>query len=162
MAQKTTLQPYGLPGQLRSFIAKSPVTPAPGVQTTPFLAGPGSYPIEIDSNRWAINDLIDSISGTDAGEIKAAPARVGSALYLTHVTIGIGTTTDVRVTLQDEDETNLYGPIQCQSDGSGFLKKTWNAPLKLTDNKALHYAAAGQSAAVLVYVEGFTGDKPLG
>ena len=140
--------------------------------TNPTLAGSGIYPIEVDCNRWAVNDFVDEIYPTATALVKAAPG-VGKALYLTHVTIGASKPssaqayfTDVAVTLRDEDGKVLYGPIQLQTNGSGHIKKDFKDPLKLIDNKALHHYSVGGTAssdtAVLIYVEGFTGDKPLG
>ena len=138
--------------------------------TTPTLAGPGLYPIEVDCNRWAVNDFVDLVLTSATAEVKAAPGA-GNALYLTHVTIGIGKATgaagidDMAITLRDEDGTVLYGPIQTQSNGGGHIKKDFKDPLKLIDNKALHHYSVGGNAsfkgAALIYVEGFTGTKPI-
>lgn len=138
--------------------------------TTPTLAG--HEPIERNDNRWAVNDFVEDTYPTSTALVKAAPTGAGQALYLTHVTIGLAdapgmsTLYDVVVTLRDEDATVLYGPIQLQSNGSSHIKKDFKTPLKLIDNKALHHYSAGGSAssngAVLIYVEGFTGDSPLG
>lgn len=129
-------------------------------------------PIDRDDNRWAVNDFVDLVLTSATAEIKAAPTGAGRALYLTHVTISIGKATgavdidDMAVTLRDEDGKVLYGPIQVERNGNGNIKKDFKHPLKLIDNKALHHYSVGGNAsfkgAVLIYVEGFTGDKPLG
>lgn len=150
--------------------------------TRPILAGDGIHPIEVNA-PWAVN--FHSADVTVAGvsqELKAAPARAGSALSVTHVTMGIvgnakageGYLIDNKITLEDGDGTVLFGPIQMQAEdenggiGGCVFSKDWpkDAPLKLTDNKALNGAIAREAGtyntAALIYVEGFTGDKPLG
>ncbi|RLC57145.1 MAG: hypothetical protein DRI30_04730 [Chloroflexi bacterium] len=100
----------------------------------------------------------DEGDGDPAVECVAAPGA-GKALYLTHVTIA-GRTTDVAVTVQDEDATVLYGPIQCQADGGSILTKDWKFPLKLTDNKALDVFATN-GVAFTIYGEYFIGQSPI-
>lgn len=135
--------------------------------TTSILAGDGLMPIARGA-PWAVNDHISGVGATGNEELKAAPG-VGKASYLTHVTIGgidgnLGFL-DVAVTLIDGAGTNILGPIQCQQDGGNFYQKDFDAPLKVTDNKALDATITGggptYKAAVLVYVEGFTGQKPI-
>lgn len=139
---------------------------------TPKLAGAGSKPIERYA-PWAVNfhtaDL--DVAGVNQ-ELKAAPGA-GKALYVTHVTMGIvdsaaqGYLIDNYITLKDGDGTALFGPMQMQQQGQGLFKKDWpeNAPLKLTDNKALNgqvkRAAGSYNTAALVYVEGFTADAQI-
>jgi len=96
----------------------------------------------------------DEDDGTPAVECVATPGA-GKALYLTHVTIA-GRTSDVAVTLQDEDGTVLFGPIQCQADGGSILVKDWKYPLKLTDNKALDVLGTN-NVAFTIYGEYFIG-----
>ena len=93
-----------------------------------------------------------------AVECVATPGA-GKAIYLTSVTIA-GRTTDVAVTLQDEDATVLFGPIQCQADGGSIMTKDWKYPLKLTDNKALDVFAT-DGVAFTVYGEYFIGQAPI-
>lgn len=130
--------------------------------TTPALVGAGAYPIE-RVKPWAVNNAITAVGAAE--ELKAAPTRAGSALCITHVTMSAHEADqliqDVKITLQDEDANVLYGPIQLQVDGSPF-KKDWKNPLKLIDNKALYVLGNIGAASCTVYVEGFTGDKPLG
>lgn len=133
--------------------------------TKPTLVGAGTFPIE-RINPWAINSAIGEVGLAE--ELKAAPTRANSALYLKHLTISAhksalsGLIQDVKVTLQDKDGTVLYGPIQMQSDGDSTFTKDWKDPLKLIDNKALYVFGNIGGASVTVYVEGFTGDVPLG
>jgi hypothetical protein len=119
--------------------------------TTPTICGPEQIPIA-RSAPWALNN--DEDDATPAVTLKAAPGS-GYALYITHVTIS-GQTVDVAVTLQDEDATVLFGPIQMQADGGGIFTKDWKYPLKLTDNKSLDVLATN-GVAFTIYVEGFTG-----
>lgn len=140
--------------------------------TTPILAG--HEPIERDDNRWALNFPSDDFdSGGLDEELKAAPTRNNSALYLTHVTMGTvdsavsGYTMDARISLVDGNGDIVYGPIQFQSQGQTNMTKDFDPPLKITDNQALDCVAvsggdAAYQGAVMVYVEGFTGDSPLG
>ena len=100
----------------------------------------------------------DEDDGTPAVECVATPGA-GKAIYLTSVTIA-GRTTDVAVTLQDEDDTVLFGPIQCQADGGGVMTKDWKYPLKLTDNKALEVLGTN-GVAFTIYGEYFIGQAPI-
>ena len=137
--------------------------------TTPTLTG--HEPIERDHNRWALNSPDNVLIGGAANvELKAAPTRDGSALYVTHVTMGMAKNTnrilDVKLTLVDGAGSNVLGPMQLQENGQSTYSKDFKHPMKLTDKKALDLtaagAAAGYQAACFVYVEGFTGDSPLG
>lgn len=139
--------------------------------TTPTITGDGTYPIEVDRNIWALNSPGNVLVGGSLNvELKAAPTRDNSALYLTHVTMSTAKNTnrvlDVRLTLVDGAGVNVLGPIQLQENGQSHYSKDFKHPLKLTDKKALDLtgagAAAGYQAACFVYVEGFTADKPLG
>ena len=137
--------------------------------TTPALTG--KQVIEKEP-PFAINFTSGNfIAGSLAAELKTAPTRDGSAIYVTHVTMSTvkdsqGIIVDAALTLLGGDAAVLFGPIQLQSDGQGIFKKDFNAPLKVADKKALDVSGTGTGgsyqAAVLVYIEGFIGDKPLG
>lgn len=140
--------------------------------TTPTITGDGTYPVE-KSAPWAVNYYsANFIGGGLNAELKAAPTRDGSALYLTHVTMGIvrdstyGVITDAHLRLVDGAGSDAFGPIQLQSDGQSTFSKDFSKPLKITDKKALDLsgvcATGTYQAACFVFVEGFTGDKPLG
>jgi hypothetical protein len=139
--------------------------------TTPTITGDGTYPIEI-SAPWAVNHHSSNFSsGILNDELKAAPTRDGSALYLTHVTMGIVENTsrvlvDANLDLLDGNGESVFGPVQFVTDGTTVFSKDFSKPLKITDKKALDVsgrcATTGYQAACWVYVEGFTGDKPLG
>jgi len=124
--------------------------------TTPTLAGPGLMPIALSGPYSFNNDEDDANSA--AVELVAAPGA-GSALYLTHITIS-GITADIAITLRDEDDTVLFGPIQMQADGNGLFSKDWKNALKLIDNKALEVYASAASAFT-IYGEYFIGQKPV-
>ena len=140
--------------------------------STPFLSGPGSLPVE-RSAPWAVNYL-SSDFGTLNAELKAAPTRPNSATYITHVTMGVvetasqGYVIDCKLKLIDAVGLDAFGPIQFLSDGQTTFSKDFNPPMKITDNKALDIygrsagKGAGYYTAAFVYIEGFTGDKPLG
>lgn len=141
--------------------------------TIPILTGIGEHPIERDDNRWAVNYSGSFVAHALNAELKAAPTRNGSALYITHVTMGItrnptftNHTPDGRLTLVDGVGTEVYGPIQFEENGQTNISKDFKYPLKITDKKALDLTGAGKGsgyqASCFVYVEGFTGDKPLG
>jgi len=140
--------------------------------TRPVLAGTGIFPVERYA-PWAVNyHTADIDAGGLSAELKAAPG-MGKAIYLTHVTMGIvesaglGYLIDNKITLADGDGTVLFGPIQMQAQGGGVFSKDWpdDAPLKITDNKALDCAVArtagSYNTAALIYVEGFTGAAPI-
>lgn len=141
--------------------------------TRPTLAGPGIHPVEV-SAPWAVNFFSgDFGAGGIDQELKAAPTRDGSALYLTHVTMcAVNETTynyviDAKVSLVDGVGETAFGPIQLQEKGGSIFQKDWpeDAPLKITDKKALScvavYGGGSYDSAILVYVEGFTGDAPI-
>ncbi len=139
--------------------------------TNPILAGNGIFPIERYA-PWAVNYHTADLGVATTTELKATPGA-GKAHYVTHVTMGIvdnaaqGYLIDNKITLKDGDGTVLFGPIQMQAQGGGVFKKDWprNAPLKLTDNKALNSAVArgagSYNTAALIYVEGFTASAPI-
>ena len=125
--------------------------------TRPTLVGQGSKPIARGA-PLAFNNDEDDANG--AAVACAAAPGAGKALYLTHITIS-GRTADLAITLRDEDDTVLFGPIQLQADGGGNYQKDWTYPLKLADNKALEVYASAASAFT-IYGEYFIGTKPIG
>ncbi len=136
--------------------------------TTPALTGKNVIEKE---PPFAVNYTSGNfIGGSLAAELKAAPTRNGSAIYLTHVTMstvkGAQAIEDAALTLLGGDGVTLFGPIQLQSNGDGFFSKDFEAPLKVADKKALDVSGVGPGgsyqAAVFVFIEGFIGDKPLG
>lgn len=98
-------------------------------------------------------------SDADAAVQCVGTPGAGKAIYLTSITIA-GALTDVAVTVQDEDGTVLFGPIQCQEGGGSILTKDWKYPLKLIDNKAL-YVFATSSQVFTIYGEYFIGQAPI-
>jgi len=139
--------------------------------TTPTMTG--HEPIERDDNRWALNYSDTFVAHALNVELKAAPTRDNSALYITHVTMGIirnpvftNHTPDGRLTLVDGAGINIFGPIQFEENGQTNMSKDFKHPMKVTDKKALDLTGAGKGsgyqASCMVYVEGFTGDKPHG
>ena len=139
--------------------------------TTPKRAGAGTYPIE-RIKPWAANFHSADFGAAGVNqELKAAPTGAGKALYVSQVVMGLvdsaqyGYLIDNKITLTDGDGTVLFGPIGLQVT-SGPFKKDFEPPLKLVDNKSLKgkavYAGGSYNSACLIYVEGFTGDKPLG
>ena len=138
---------------------------------TPSRAGPGTYPIE-KIKPWAVNfHSADFGAGGINQELKAAPTGAGKAHYVEHVTMGLvdnalqGYLIDNKISLTDGDGTVVFGPIGQQVKSTPF-KKDFDPPLKLVDNKSLKgkavYAGGSYNSACFIYVEGFTGDKPLG
>ncbi len=137
--------------------------------TTPALTGKNVIEKE---PPFAVNFTSGNfIGGSLAAELKAAPTRDGSAIYVTHVTMSTvkdaqGIIVDAALRLVGGDSATLFGPIQLQSNGEGIFSKDFKAPLKVADKKALDVSGVGTGgsyqAAVVVYIEGFIGDKPLG
>ncbi len=135
--------------------------------TTPALTGKNVIEKEAP---FAINFTSGNfIGGSLAAELKAAPTRNGSAIYITHVTMstvdGQVAIEDAALTLVGGDAAVLFGPIQLQTNGSGIFSRDFNAPMKVADKKALDVVGTGPGgsyqAAVVVYVEGFIGDTPI-
>lgn len=124
--------------------------------TRPTLAGPGLKPINA-GQMLSFNNAEDD-ANSDPVECVATPGA-GKAIYLTHITLS-GRLADIAITLRDEDDTVLYGPLQMQADGSGLFTKDWKHPLKLIDNKALEVYASAASAFTL-YGEYFIGQAPI-
>ena len=108
------------------------------------------------SGPFCFND--DDTDATPARELVAAPGA-GKAIYLTSITLS-DRTVDCAVTIQDEDDTVLFGPIQLQADGSGLFTKDWKYPLKLIDNKALEVLAT-DTVDFTIYGEYFIGQAPI-
>lgn len=125
----------------------------------------------VRTGPWAVNYSSGNFTaGSLAAELKAAPASNG-ATYITHVTMGIVADTsdiivDANITLIDGSGDTLFGPIQLESNGQSMFSKDFKRPVKVTDNKALDVQGAAVNgayqAAVFVYIEGFTGYKPIG
>jgi len=124
--------------------------------TTPVLAGDGLMPTA-RTGPYSFNNDEDDANGA-AVELVATPGA-GKAIYLKSVTIS-GITADIAITIRDEDDTVLFGPVQMQADGGGLFTKDWKNPLKLTDNKALEVYASAASAFT-IYGEYFIGQKPI-
>jgi len=136
------------------------------------LTGDGMMPIEKIA-PWAVNyHSADFIAGTHAGELKAAPTRADSALYITHVTLGLvanaanNIISDANLKLVDGSGITVFGPVQLQANGQGVFSKDFEHPLKIVNQKALDISGVGAGgsyqSACFVFVEGLTGDKPLG
>ena len=140
--------------------------------TTPIIADGGLVPIARE-NPWAVNfpSANFGVGGINQ-ELKAAPGA-GKATYMTHVTMCLvdsavfGHLIDAKVSLVDGSGDTALGPIQLQAQGGSLFQKDWpeDAPLKITDNKALDctgtYPGGSYNSAILVYVEGFTAQKPI-
>jgi len=121
--------------------------------TRPTLTGPGSKPIARAGPKAFNNDEDDASTAVAC----VATPGAGKAIYLTHITLS-GRTADLAITIRDEDDVVLFGPIQLQADGGGNYQKDWKYPLKLTDNKALEVYASAASAFT-IYGEYFIGQK---
>jgi len=109
------------------------------------------------SGPYTFNNDEDDANGAAVSCVTAPGA--GKALYLKHITIS-GRTADIAITLRDGDTNVLFGPIQCQADGSSVYTKDWKYPLKLTDNTALYVYASAASAFTL-YGEYYIGQAPI-
>jgi len=139
--------------------------------STPKMAGDGSMPIE-RSAPWAVNfRSADFIGGSLNVELKAAPTRDNSAHYITHITMGTVASAeytiicDCNLTIVDGGGSNAFGPVQFCNDGQTTFSKDFSNPLKITDGRAIDLtgvASSGYQPSCFVFIEGFTGDKPLG
>ena len=102
------------------------------------------------SGPWAVNN--DEDDASTAIEMKETPGA-GHSLYITHVTIA-GRLADVAVTLHDEDDLYLLGPIQCQANGGSIYSRNFTYPMKVPTNKALEVLGSA-AEAFTCYIEGF-------
>jgi len=123
----------------------------------------------VRTGPWAVNYHSSDFSTLNI-ELKAAPTRIKSATYLTHVTMGLVASAehnyliDCKLTLIDGIGAEVFGPVQLQAGGQSTFSKDFKYPLKVTDNKALDLSGksgGGYYTAAFVYIEGFTGDKPI-
>ena len=73
---------------------------------------------------------------------------------------------DIELAIADGNGENVFGPVHFAPDGTTVFSKDFKYPVKITDKKALDVSGSGGSgsykAACFVFVEGFTGDKPIG
>ena len=124
-----------------------------GAITTPTLVN--ELPVH-RSGPFSFNN--DEDNASTAVDCVDAPGA-GKAIYLTHVTMS-GRAADLAITIQDGDDTVLFGPIQMQDAGGGLFTKDWKYPMKLVDNKALSVYGSAASALTL-YGEYFIGHGPI-
>ena len=126
----------------------------------------------VRTGPWAVNYRSDAFDGGSLNvELKAAPTRPNSATYLTHVSMGVfpGTSHETfancRLLLIDGVGDEVFGPVPFQENGQVTFSKDFTKPLKITDNKALDLTgvgyAYGYQPACWVFIEGYTGDKPI-
>jgi hypothetical protein len=122
----------------------------------------GPWAVNYQSGIWIIASL--------AAELKAASTRTNSALYVTHVTMGVlagtsGIVTDIQLRLADGTGDVVFGPVRLTDKGTTVFSKDFEYPLKITDNKALDLGGTsggnGYKPACFVYVEGYIGDAPI-
>ena len=115
------------------------------------------------SAPWAVNNNEDD-ANTAPVLIKAAPGA-GSALYLTSLVLSKSTLlADQAITLEDVSGNVYFGPIFLMDIGGSIYKKDFPRPLKFADNLAIYVneSVGGKGSALLVYIEGFTGQSPIG
>lgn len=113
----------------------------------------------------------DFTGGALNAELIAAPTRGNSATYLTHVSMGLVSNaaqkyiSDANLTLVDGVGDEMFGPVQLQANGQSTFSKDFSKPMKVTDNKALDVtglgADTGYQPACWVFIEYYTGDKPI-
>jgi len=134
-----------------------------GSEVEKALTGPESVPIERIA-PWCVNNDEDD-ANTAKVECKAAETRAGAAHYLTHVTFSNNVVlADQSLVLLDDDDNIFFGPIDLMVEGDNTYSKDFKYPLKFPDNKGIFVQelVGGKASAVTVYLEGFTGDNPLG
>ena len=122
--------------------------------TTPTLVAELPFP---RSGPFAFNNEEDDANA--AAIICIAAPGAAKAIYLTNIVIS-GRTADIAITLRDGDTTVLFGPIQCQGDGSSLFVKDFKYPMKLTDNTGLYVYASAASAFTL-YGEYYIAQSPI-
>jgi len=113
---------------------------------------------------WAVNDVIAD-AYTAAVELKAASTRANAAHYLTHLTLSNRVAlADQAITILDDDDNIYFGPIVLMVVGDGVFSKDFKDPIKFPDNKGIFVkeSVGGKASALTVYIEGYTGDVPLG
>ena len=127
----------------------------------------------VRTGPWAVNYLSSDFATLNY-ELQAAPTRTNSATYITHVTMGLvetasqGYVIDCKLRLFDGVGDTVFGPIQLNADGQTTFSKDFTKPLKITDNKALDLLGTsvrkgtGYYTACFVFIEGYTGDAPIG
>ena len=125
------------------------------------LTGDESIPIARTAH-WAVNNDEDD-ANTAAVLSKAAPGA-GKALYLTNLVLSKSTLlADESITLEDVDGNVYFGPMFLMDLGGSIYKKDFPRPLKFADNKAIYVkeSVGGKGSALLIYIEGFTGQSPI-
>lgn len=137
--------------------------------TTPIIVNEVTH---VRTGPWAVNlHSADFVAGVLNEELKAAPTRPNSATYITHLSMGVvkkdatGFTNDCNLSLIDGAGINVFGPVSFETSGQTTFSKDFKYPLKITDNKALDVLGScrsGYEPAAWVYIEGWTGDKPIG
>lgn len=118
----------------------------------PTICGPGKLPIA-RTGPWAVHG--GNLTSMGGEELKATPGA-GSSLYLTHVTMGITSSSDVLITLKNGDGDVLFGPFLGQNTGFVYLTHNWEYPLMVGDNQALDLYG-DWNRGITICVEGFTG-----
>ena len=127
------------------------------------VVGENGYVIVRIGAPWAINNDEDN-ANTSAVECKAAPARAGEALYMTHLTLSNNVPlADQAIVIMDDDGTIYFGPIVLMVEGDNVFSKDFKCPVKFADNKGIFVQEliGGKASALTIYLEGFTGCKPI-
>ena len=126
----------------------------------------------VRTGPWAVNYLSSDFANLNY-ELVPAPTRPHSATYVTHVTMGLvetdsqGYVIDCKLWLNDGVGDEVFGPVQLTARGQSTFSKDFTKPLKITDNRALDLSGTsagkggGYYTAAFVFIEGYTGDKPL-
>ena len=104
-----------------------------------------------NNNEFAVRDAAGgALSNTS---LMAAPG-VGSALYITDISLSNGATARTFQLLDGSGGTVVW---QCAAPISGVVNVNFRTPIKLTSNTALCATNGGASAGAYIHVGGFVG-----
>lgn len=116
------------------------------------FATPATVDTYSGKNAWAVSATISD--ATTAEEIVPAPTNTNQSLFITGIIINTCTAA-VNPSIEDEDETTLFGPFFSSDNGVLQIQWKFTSPVKVAAGKAIYIKAAG-AGELAVYVEGFT------
>ena len=93
-----------------------------------------------------------ALSTTDSNVVLEAAPGTGLSLYITDIVISIGATAG-NVTLQDEDDTTLFGPIYAPVNGGAVI--SLSKPIQVAANKALEFDKSAACDEGTIYCAGY-------
>lgn len=123
MAQVTALQPYALPGRLRSFSAKSPAVPA--------IPCPPGQPTNPAGGRYTTAEVINPMLAFTPGGFKTLVSRLSrTSLLQGNVLHGIPTVEDGTTPLvYNITSTSAISPATMAAIGAGHAAGGWSGTI---------------------------------